>query len=37
VRLGIDPDALRAETEEKIADWNQLGRELCGRFLDTVG
>jgi GMP synthase (glutamine-hydrolysing) len=37
VRLGIDPDALRAETEEKIANWNQLGRELCGRFLDTVG
>lgn len=37
VRLGIDPDTLRAETEEKIADWNQLGRDLCGRFLDTVG
>jgi GMP synthase (glutamine-hydrolysing) len=37
VRLGTDPDALRAETEEKIASWNQLGRELCGRFLDTVG
>ena len=37
VRLGIDPDALRAETEEKIADWNQLGRDLCGRFLDAIG
>jgi GMP synthase (glutamine-hydrolysing) len=37
VRIGIDPDALRAEAEEKIADWNRLGRELCGRFLDAVG
>jgi GMP synthase (glutamine-hydrolysing) len=36
VRLGVDPDALRAETEEKIGDWNRLGRELCGRFLDAV-
>jgi GMP synthase (glutamine-hydrolysing) len=37
VRIGIDPEALRAETEEKIAGWNRLGRELCGRFLDAVG
>jgi GMP synthase-like glutamine amidotransferase len=37
VRIGIDPHALRAETEGKIADWNRLGRELCGRFLDAVG
>lgn len=37
VRVGIDPQALRAETEGKIADWNRLGRELCGRFLDAVG
>jgi GMP synthase (glutamine-hydrolysing) len=36
VRIGVDPDALRAETREKIAAWNQLGRELCGRFLDVV-
>jgi GMP synthase (glutamine-hydrolysing) len=36
VRIGIDPRALRAETEGKIADWNRLGRELCGRFLDAV-
>ncbi len=34
VRIGVDPEALRAETEEKIADWNRLGRELCGRFLE---
>jgi GMP synthase (glutamine-hydrolysing) len=36
VRIGVDPEALRAETEEKIAAWNRVGRELCGRFLDTV-
>ena len=36
VRLGIDPDALRAETEEKICGWNRLGRELCGRFIDVL-
>jgi GMP synthase (glutamine-hydrolysing) len=36
VRIGIDPQALRAETEGKIADWNRIGRELCGRFLDAV-
>jgi GMP synthase-like glutamine amidotransferase len=37
VRIGVDPEALRAETDEKIADWNQLGRELCGRFLEAIG
>jgi GMP synthase (glutamine-hydrolysing) len=37
VRIGVDPDAMRTETEGKIADWNRLGRELCGRFLDTLG
>jgi GMP synthase (glutamine-hydrolysing) len=37
VRIGVDPDALRAETREKIAEWNELGRKLCGRFLDTIG
>jgi GMP synthase (glutamine-hydrolysing) len=36
VRLGIDPAELRDETETRIADWNRLGRELCGRFLDAV-
>jgi GMP synthase (glutamine-hydrolysing) len=36
VRIGVDPEALRAETEEKIAGWNQLGRGLCGRFLDAI-
>ena len=36
LRIGVDPEVLRAETDEKISAWNQLGRELCGRFLDTV-
>lgn len=37
VRIGLDPDAFRSETREKIAGWNQFGRDLCGRFLDAVG
>jgi GMP synthase-like glutamine amidotransferase len=36
VRIGIDPEALRAETTEKIAAWNRLGRDLCGRFLQAI-
>jgi GMP synthase (glutamine-hydrolysing) len=36
VRIGVDPEALRAETEPRIGDWNRLGRELCGRFLDRI-
>lgn len=36
VRIGVDPKALYEETELKIGDWNRLGRELCGRFLDAV-
>ena len=36
VGIGLDPDALRAETDRQIADWNRLGRELCGRFLEAV-
>jgi GMP synthase (glutamine-hydrolysing) len=37
VRIGVDPEALRSETREKIGDWSRLGRELCGRFLEAVG
>jgi GMP synthase-like glutamine amidotransferase len=33
VRIGIDPDALAAETEAKIAAWSELGRGLCRRWL----
>ncbi|HSS32251.1 MAG TPA: type 1 glutamine amidotransferase [Solirubrobacterales bacterium] len=37
VRIDIDPDALRTETEAKIDAFNQLGRELCHRWLDVAG
>jgi GMP synthase-like glutamine amidotransferase len=36
VRIGVDPDALRAETDDRIDAWNELGRDLCGRFLVTA-
>jgi GMP synthase (glutamine-hydrolysing) len=36
VRIGVDPVKLRDETEPRIGDWNRLGRELCGRFLDAA-
>jgi GMP synthase (glutamine-hydrolysing) len=36
VRIGLDPEALRTESREKIAEWNRFGRELCGRFLDAI-
>ena len=31
-----DPAALRAETRERIAGWNELGRRLCSAFLAAV-
>jgi GMP synthase-like glutamine amidotransferase len=36
VRIGVDPVALRAETEAKIVSFNRLGRDLCRRWLDAV-
>jgi GMP synthase (glutamine-hydrolysing) len=36
VRAGVDPDELRAETEDRIDAWNELGRDLCARFLVTA-
>jgi GMP synthase-like glutamine amidotransferase len=36
VRIGLDPVALAAETEAKIAAFNQLGRDLCRRWLTTA-
>jgi len=36
VRIGLDPAPLRAETEAKIAAFNQLGRDLCRRWLDAA-
>jgi GMP synthase (glutamine-hydrolysing) len=37
VRLGLDPAPLAAETAAKIGAFNQLGRELCARWLATAG
>jgi GMP synthase-like glutamine amidotransferase len=34
IRIGIDSKALWAESEGKIAAFNQLGRDLCGRWLE---
>jgi GMP synthase-like glutamine amidotransferase len=36
VAMGIAPDALRAQTRASIVGWNQIGRELCGRFLEIA-
>ena len=33
VRVGVDPAQIRAETERRIATWNELGRGICARFL----
>ncbi len=34
--LDLDREALVAETEEKIATWNDLGRGLCGAFVEVA-
>jgi GMP synthase (glutamine-hydrolysing) len=31
-----DPERLRTETARNIARWNELGRSLCGAFLETA-
>ena len=36
VRIGVNPDALRKDTRVAIESWNELGRGLCGRFIDAV-
>jgi GMP synthase (glutamine-hydrolysing) len=36
VRIGIDPRSLRKDTRVAIGSWNELGRGLCGRFIDAV-
>jgi GMP synthase (glutamine-hydrolysing) len=33
---GTGPDELRARTREEIPRWNEIGRQLCGRFLGLV-
>ena len=34
--LDLDRAALWIETQERIGDWNELGRGLCSAFLDTA-
>ncbi len=36
VAIGLDPEALAAETRERIAAWNEIGRALCARFIDLA-
>jgi GMP synthase (glutamine-hydrolysing) len=36
VRIGIDPDAIRRQSEQRIEAWNELGRGLARRFLATA-
>jgi GMP synthase-like glutamine amidotransferase len=36
VRIGLDPEALRAESEARLGAWNELGRGLCDRFLEAA-
>jgi GMP synthase (glutamine-hydrolysing) len=33
VAIGLDSEALRAQSRDAIAGWNELGRRLCDRFL----
>jgi GMP synthase (glutamine-hydrolysing) len=34
--VALDVDALRQETEAKIAAWNEFGKRLCSRFLEAA-
>ena len=34
--LGFEQGELRARSAERIGRWNELGRQLCGRFLDAA-
>ena len=36
VRIGLDPEALRAETQAAIGAWNDLGRAMCERLASTL-
>jgi GMP synthase-like glutamine amidotransferase len=36
VAIGIDPVRLRAESEPRVNGWNELGRGLCGRFVEVA-
>jgi hypothetical protein len=34
--MNLDPDELAGSIREQIGPWNELGRALCGRFLDLA-
>ncbi len=36
VKVGVDAEALRDETRERMAGWNELGRGVCSRFFDAI-
>lgn len=36
VRIGLDAEALLVETDAAIADWNEIGRAMAGRFLEAA-
>ena len=36
VAIGLDPEALAAETRDRIGAWNEVGRALCARFLELA-
>lgn len=36
VRIGLDVEAVRAEAERRIDDWNRVGRGIALRFLDAA-
>jgi GMP synthase-like glutamine amidotransferase len=36
VEIGLDPDELMGSIREQMRPWNEVGRELCVRFLDVA-
>jgi hypothetical protein len=36
VRIGLDPEALRASTQAAIGAWNDVGRAMCERWVDAI-
>jgi GMP synthase (glutamine-hydrolysing) len=36
VRIGLDPEAFRTETNAAIGAWNELGRAMCERFVEAI-
>jgi GMP synthase (glutamine-hydrolysing) len=33
----FDPDRLRVESNERIGRWNEIGKQICTRFLEVAG